>query len=282
MTKKGRIRQVPTFSEFTSKGEKILQVYYYLLGQSRPGDIKDFTNRLGEIQKVDVVRTFKQDTGKLTEICNYNGKKGILNISVNGYKKAITELVDTWIEVKTKTGEKKKIRLLKRVEGGDKWTEFYIRPFDWNQFFFQWIPQETLKDLSLQDNNYLVLVYAHMLFLKYSKGENWCLPHTTCALHICQFAFKVKRANRNKEEKIQECFSILRDKGLIEYDIIQKTENNGRTKQYYRITKVNDYIKQFPTVEELGNEPTTFLNKTGDVQKGTVKEAIQEMEEFDF
>lgn len=274
---KGPIRQVPTFSEFTTLSEKKLQVYYYLLSCSRPNEFKDYDNRAnGEIHGVKMVRTFKEDTGLMTQICNYKGRNGILDISLNSYKTAIKELKETWIEAKTKGGKTKKIRLLQPIEDGDQWTEFYIRPFYKDEFFFQWIQQDTLKDLALHSNNYLVLVYAHMLYLKYSKGKDWCLPHLTCALNICRLAFKVKRANKNKEQKISECFEILKGKGLIKYDLIKK--NN---RDFYRITEVNDHVKQnFTTIEQIGDEPASYVNEEKNMIKTNVQNAVDSLEKM--
>lgn len=274
---KGIIRQVPTFSEFTTKKESVLQVYYYLLGCSRPGQLKDFNNHYGEISSVKQVRTFEKETGKITQICNYKGERGILDISVDTYKRAIDELVNTWITVKTKSGEEKKIRLLQRANGDNKkgyWTEFYIRPFDQKEFFFQWIQLATLRDLSLHSNNYLVLVYAHMMYLKHNKSANWSLPHTTCALNICRLAFKVKRANRKKELKIQECFGILKSKGLIDYE--ELIEND---RHFYIITEVNDFVKNnFTTLDEIGSRASTVIDQNGELKRTTVRKAVQELE----
>ena len=87
-------------------------------------------------------------------------------------------------------------------------------------------------------------------------------------------AFKVKRANRKKELKIQECFGILKSKGLIDYE--ELIEND---RHFYIITEVNDFVKNnFTTLDEIGSRASTVIDQNGELKRTTVRKAVQELE----
>lgn len=279
-------RSVPTSKEFKKiaggKEGSVGKVYYYLLSCAKPHI--DFESGV-----TMYLETTEETTGKRSELCNKRrrkdkeGSKGKLNIHENTYKSAIEILTQPLCNedgepIKDENG--RYFRLLRHKTKNKKekayWTDFEIGKINVPGFLFQNIKSQTLNDLALRDNKYIVQVYAHILYICYSasnkKGEyNYTPNHLVCGKYFWE-VMGWKSPSHAQKRSINSALIILEEMGLIETEHIT---NHGQP--YKLITKVNLTAQQ-PKIRELSDDEviTQYNSKTHEVRQVKVKDMFKD------
>lgn len=233
MQTKDYTRFVPTDKQFKEiagrKRGSVGKVYYYLLSCAVPHI--DYTSG-----NVLYLETFEKTTGKRADLCNRKktktrpSSKGVLRMDIDTYKDAIDILTQP---LTTEDGEPIKdedgrlFRLLRHKEKKGKayWTDFEIGKINVPGFAFQKIKSQTLKDLALRDNKYVVQMYAHLLYLCYdniNKKYNYHPNYLICGKYFWKILGFTNDPNFNQRKEINNAIIILKEMGLIKGEKVKR------------------------------------------------------------
>lgn len=282
MKTKDYARFIPTDQQFKqiAKGSQgsVGKVYYYLLSCAVPHI--DYTSG-----NVLYLETSEETTGKRVDLCNRQktktkpATKGVLKMDKRTYQKAIEKLTQPLTNedgepIKDEQGRLFRLLRHKQKKGNAYWTDFEIGKINVPGFAFQKIKSQTLKDLALRDNKYVVQMYAHLLYLCYdnkNKKYNYKnVNHPVCPKYFWKVILGTESISNPQKKEIANAFTILQEMGLF-------TGEHVRIKglPYTLVKDVFLEVKK-PEIREMSDDEliSQYNYKTHETRKITVGEAF--------